>query len=100
MAERSTFSSDRELLAEGLLLDEIQEKRMIARFSVAENLTPDGLCEVFVFAAGRFRIVDQIEAVELILNHRGSLETIPLRGRPPGEVGIWRDRRRLRTSRL
>lgn len=99
MAERSTSSSDRELLAEGLVLDEIQEKRMIARFSVAENLTPDGLCEVYVFAAGRFRVVDPIEAVMMIVENKGSLETVVKKGRPPGEIGEWRSRRRLRTSR-
>ena len=98
MAERSTFSTDRELLAEGLVLDGIQEKRMIARFSVMENLD-DGMASVFDFSIGRVRMVDPAAAVELILSNRGSLETIPLRGRPPGEAGEWRSRRRLRISR-
>jgi hypothetical protein len=87
MAERSTFSSDRELLAEGLLLDEIQEKRMIARFSVREHLDDQGEAGVFVFATGRIIRCSPDEAVELILNHRGSLETILKKGRPEGRPG-------------
>jgi len=98
MAERSTFTSDRELLAEGLVLTEAEERRAIARFSVMENLA-DGMALVFDFSIGRVRMVDPATAIAMILSHRGSLETIPLKGRPPGEIGEWRSRRRLRVGR-
>jgi len=80
-------------------MDKSAEVREIARRSIRENLTKRREAKVFIFSIGHFRLVDPAEALELIVEHKASLATIPRKGRQPGRINFQEVARRIRMAR-